>query len=345
MKYIGIVNEIKEHHKSGFYGKKPLTKKETQEKIKEISESFGWLDLAPLPVTILASIIKTLSAIYKYNKAKKFNQNTPIQTEIIKKNKNSSNYKESIELQKQVDVENKILIFTKTSFENNYSIDNSEYLYGLFEDFPDPNLALEKVLNSKGGSELNIMQRRDIPEHLNHINNGHFNEGIYVIHPKTENIIIPLRSSNKLIESLILEETIRAYEALGAKKVIINDITRTEFNTNLKTPKVNLKAELNKNKELLREKRFGKGVFSPERALDNKYFIQDIPSIMTTIEGRIKGNQIEEKFKETIDLSLGLDASILMLYKGSINYNFSREWSFEVEFFDKDEIMLEVNNG
>jgi hypothetical protein len=66
---------------------------------------------------------------------------------------------------------------------------------------------------------------------------------------------------------------------------------------------------------------------------------------MTTIEGRIEGNQTEEKFKETINLSIGLDTNVLDLFKGGLNYNYIREWSFEVEFYDKNEIKLENNNG
>jgi hypothetical protein len=339
MKYIGIVNEIKDNHKSGFYGKKPLTDKEIKDKINETSENFKWLDLLPLPISLLGLITQSLFMDYKLKKIiKKRKENftkptTDFNTKITK-----SNNSESIELQKQIESNNKLLIFTKNSFDNNYSVNNSEYLYGLFEEFPNPNLAFERILKSKGGSELNIMQRKDIPSNLKHINKGHFNEGIYIIHPKINNIMIPLNNSNKLIESLILEETIRAYEALGAKKVIINDITKKEFNANVNSPKGGGGISANYKSELLREKIFGKGTFCPERALENKFFIQDIPSIMTTIEGRIKGNQIAEKFRETINLSVGLDANVLNLYKGSANYNSLREWSFEVEFFDKNEM-------
>lgn len=339
MKYIGIVNEIKDNHKSGFYGKKPLTDKEIKDKINETSENFKWLDLLPLPVSILGLVVQSLFLNYKLKKIiKKKKENPTKLTTDFNNKKAKSNNSEGIELQKQIESNNKLLIFTKNSFDNNYSVNNSEYLYGLFEEFPNPNLAFEKILKSRGGSELNIMQRKDIPSSLKHINKGHFNEGIYIIHPKINNIMIPLNNSNKLIESLILEETIRAYEALGAKKVIINDITKKEFNANVNSPKGGGGINVNYEKELLREKIFGKGTFCPERALENKFFIQDIPSIMTTIEGRIKGNQIAEKFRETINLSVGLDANILNLYKGSVNYNSLREWSFEVEFFDKNEM-------
>ena len=118
-------------------------------------------------------------------------------------------------------------------------------------------------------------------------------------------------------------------------------MTAIKAGTKGKKKGLEINSDLDYEKSVLREKSFGKGIFSPKRALEDKYFIQDIPSVMTTIQSRIAGNQLEEKFAETVSLSLGLDVGVLDLYKVKSNYNYSREWLFEVEFFDKNEMLEE----
>ena len=246
---------------------------------------------------------------------------------------------EKIKLQQTLNPKNgKLLIFANNSMNDDYDVNSSEYLYGLFDDFTFPSIAFETILKSKGGSELNIIEKKFIPSNFVHLNKGHFNEGLYIVHPKNENILIPLNSSNKLIQTLILEETVRAYEALGAKRIIINDITKHDVKSKVSAKKVEANANLLNEESLLRDKEFGKGVFCPDRAMSDKYFIQDIPSVMSTIEGRIEGNQLTESFKETVNLGIGLDVNVLNLYKGGLKYNYLREWSFKVEFYDKNEI-------
>ncbi len=60
---------------------------------------------------------------------------------------------------------------------------------------------------------------------------------------------------------------------------------------------------------------------------------------MTTVESRIKGNQTLEKFVENVNLSIGFDISVLNLFQANSKFEYSRKWSFEVEFYDKNEIM------
>lgn len=332
MKYIGIVNQIKDKHQSGFYGRTPISEEEAEDILEDLSESFGWTDV----VTIGLGVASVIPVIGLYGRiASGAAALAPGLIKSFKENQNKISIQRKITSSKA-----RILIIENDTLNNNYNIDD-ELLYGLFDDFISKKKALKQILKSKGGSELNIIERNFLPDNFGHLHNGHFNEGIYVLHPKNENILIPLNNSNRLIQSLILEETIRAYEALGAKRIVIED--RTEINAQATGKKKGVEASLNveSKKTVLREKKFGKGIFSPERALKDKYFIQDIPSVMTTIESRKQGNQLEERFAENVSLSLGLDVGVLNLYKAKSNFNYNREWFFHVEFYDKNEMLRE----
>lgn len=326
MIYIGIVNKIKAEHQSGVYGRKSLQTKEYLEILKEnalpiglgIATSlipfYGTFKYLPLLATGSASLIKK----------KKWSLSGKI--ELQKKIPSNS--------KKQIIIENDLLL-------DNYDIDE-KLLYGLFDEFTLKNLAFEKIMKSKGGSSFNIVEKKDVTEKYRHINNGHFNEGIYIIHPKNEKVLLPLNNSNELIQSIILEETIRAYEALGAKSIQIDDITDINSEAGVKNEGVDVNIKASINKKTLRKKKFGRGTFSPERALIDKYFIQDIPAIMTTIESRIKGNQTQDSFTETINLSLGLDTNVINLFKVNAKFHYNREWSFKVKFYDKNDVNNEL---
>ncbi len=149
--------------------------------------------------------------------------------------------------------------------------------------------------------------------------------------------LIPLNNSNELIKIFILEETIRAFEALGAKKIEIEDKTSIDINAKGNDEKVKVSSEFHHNKQILRNKKFGKGTFDPDRALNENLFIHDFPNIMTTIKARINGNQILDEFTETINLSAGLDISVLNFFGGNIDFNYKRKWYFKVEFYDKND--------
>lgn len=213
----------------------------------------------------------------------------------------------------------------------------SQIFHGLFEEFGSKKI-LENILQSRGGSRLTMIERKDA-EIYTHFGSkdGIFSFGLYCKHPKDETILIPLKNSGELIKNMILEEALRAYEALGAKKIIIEEIIENKSDVGGKKSKIAVQANFSQKKEILREKKFGKGTFDPERAMKESKFIHDFPNIMTTIKGRINGNLILEKFVETVNLDGGLDVNVLNLFAANSNFNYSRKWQIEIEFYDKNE--------
>lgn len=319
MKYYAIVNRIKEEHKSGIYGRKMLNASE----IKELKTQFAKdlitdVALYTIPIIGIPSIIgKKIFEAYK---------------------KKGSNNK--IAFQKAIITDNKRIIIPDAGLENDYKLDD-EFSYGLFDELSSKDKSFEILMKSKGGSTLHILERDDLPKGLYHFSGelGRFSEGIYIPHPKDDSLLIPINNSNSLIQSLILEETIRAYEALGAKSIKIHDLTSSKGGAGGKKGFFEAKAKVEYQHEILREKTFGRGTFDPERAKKDKLLIHDIPAIRSTIEARIDGNQLTEKFTEDVNLSVGLDVNVLELFKANSNFNYQRKWSFDVEFYDKKELV------
>lgn len=324
MTYYGIVEKIKDEHKTGVYGRRKLTndeiksvKNKYENLITSVGTTGGWL-LAP--IVPIAPLISVGYSVFK----------------ILNKTKNKAL------LTRQYgndDSTRKGIIFQNDLLNDDYEItENEDLFYGLFDNFILKDDAFKKIMKSKGGSTLIIIERNSIPKNMHFGGEfGHFNCGLYCSHPKNENLLIPLENSNELIKTLILEETLGAYEALGAKKILIEDKTNINTNVNAETLKGKGNSDVKFEKQILREKLFGKGTFDKERALKNSFFIHDFPNITTTINGRINGNQTSEKFTENINLSVGLDLEVLKLFKTNINFEYSRRWYFEVEFYDKNE--------
>jgi len=307
MIYYGIVDKIKDEHKPGFYGRRKFT----GEEIKDI-------DLAKKRdlIAVALTIVTPLALAYFYFKKKTH--------DIILQHKDDKNERK--------------LMFDNRIFDDEYEFDKqSDLFYGLFDNFPHKEKALETILKSKGGSILIIIERNALPRsmHFGGIS-GRFNYGLYCIHPKDDNLLIPLENSSELIKTLILEETIRAYEALGAKRILIED--STTLNTGLTATQKDVSTNINVGyeKQVLREKQFGKGIFDPDRAIKDCLFLHDFPNIMTTIKGRINGNQTIERFSENVNLSVGMDVGVLNLFAVNTNFQFNRKWNFEVEFYDKN---------
>ncbi|WP_312078318.1 hypothetical protein [Chryseobacterium sp.] len=326
MIYYGVVDKIKPQHRSGVYGRRKLSnneKKEISQLYKETSiAGYSWEDF--IPIYGWYTMIKRFTKLYKWYNLKRKEE-------------------DKITIQEEFDTSHPIrtIIIPHNSLNDYYNIEKEkDIFYGLFDDFTFPSHAFEKLMQSKGGSDIIIIERNSIPKNIKHFGglNGNFHTGLYCAHPKDENQLIPLENSNELLKNMILEETLSAYQNLGAKRVIIEDKTIINFKGGFSKLKNKIDSNLEYKKEILREKQYGKGTFNPEKALENKLFIHDYPNIKTTIEGRISGNQTLEKFTETVNLNAGLDVNVLSLYKGNLNFEYNRKWYFEVEFYDKNDI-------
>ncbi|WP_035668551.1 hypothetical protein [Flavobacterium sp. 83] len=322
MTYYGIVDKIKDEHKNGVYGRRQLTKEEIS--VFKFSEN-------ATTKALVKGFVGSLEIFFPFT-----SKAISIFDSLYKKSK-------KVSIKRQYGNDDKTIrgiVFQNDILNNDYEIDtDSNLFYGLFDSFTSKENAFKKLMKSKGGSTLIIIERNSLPKNMHFGGElGRFNCGLYCSHPKNENLLIPLENSNELIKTLILEETLSAYEALGAKKIIIEDKTTitADSTANYKGASGGVNGGFEKN--ILREKHFGKGTFDKERALKNSLFIHDFPNIKTTLNGRISGNQLLEKFTENVNLNVGLDLAVMGLFKANANFEYNRKWYFEVEFYDKNEL-------
>ncbi|MCF8266358.1 MAG: hypothetical protein K9J13_16670 [Saprospiraceae bacterium] len=302
MNYYGIVDKLKAEHKSGIYGRKKIAKEEIK--------SFNLSDLVSIEMLALVSPWVLITKLFR----------------------------DDIVIQAEEKGEERKLVFVNELLDNDYSIGKNEDLfYGLFDAFPK---GFETIMKSYGGSNLIIYERESLPKTKKHFGGEHgkFNQGLYCTHPKNDDLLIPLANSKELIETLILEETIRAYVALGAKRILIEDVTEQSGQLKGKYKAVSVDSSVSHSKKVLREKTYGQGIFKPEVAKRDNLFIHDFPHIVSTIKGRTDGNQLIARDFANVNLSIGLDVGVLNLGSVNIDYNYNRRWYFEVEFYDKDKI-------
>lgn len=322
MIYYGIVDALKAEHERGVYARKQIESKEFAEALeKEVNEHFFYSKISSFFPKLTSVVTRELGSFL----AKDYPFPAPLA--LLYKHDGGS-------------YQNMIVI-NNSGLDNCYTVSNdSQLLYGLFDAFVNKDVAFEKLMKSKGGSTLIIADRSNISKKFRHYGGEHgkFSSGIYCVHPKDEKLLIPLENCAQLIESIILEEILSAYQNLGAKRIVIEDSTHTSGKAGGKTKgaKTNIGAQY-KNK-VIREKTFGKNVMNFDIGLSDKLFLHDFPNVKTTLEGRIEGNQLTEKFSETVYLNAGVDADVLGLYGGSVDFEYERKWYFEVEFYDKNEI-------
>lgn len=228
------------------------------------------------------------------------------------------------------------ILITRKSLKGIFDINDKELVFGKLT----PKV-LRSIFQQQPDSTITIRPIDKIPEFLKHFSgsDGKFNEGLWVSHPKHKNTLLPLRNLTEKVKQLILEETIRAYEALGAKRILIEDITSLSQSSKSRIQAVSTSNNYSRDQFTQREKEYGPGVFDPERAKKDKLFIWDIPAVKTTIDARIYGNQTLEKFTEKIKLNIGIEVETLKaLNSVSANMTVEQEWRFLVEFYPKEQI-------
>jgi hypothetical protein len=334
MTFYYLVDSLNERVKPGIYGRRLPTDAENQ--------SFTFGDIL--------SVFDLSEGLSKgYNMKNPWNLLRgplfPVVTELVKNSKTLfERYRKTTSVKPlflTAHLEEKVVIIPKSLLDNDYRIEGSEaVLHGAFIEFDKKaEDAFETILDCQVDSNLVITEKSAINKKHFGGSNGQFQKGLYFEHPKDREILLPVNNSSELLQSLILEEIVQTYEALGAKRIeIIDEVDFTgEQNVSgiVEGVKVGVTASQSQRKKVLRKKEYGRGVFDPTRAMNGKKFIHDLPNIMTTVEGRIHGNQTLDSFTEVIDLSGGLNLNVAALYTADVKLNLKRKWYFEVEFYDK----------
>ena len=329
MIYYGIVDKIPSEYQTGVYGRGDVEQSIVEKYLKEDLANDGLLISAALLLVPGGWMVRSAAALGSVVLSK-------LPSRFLRKSKPLTLLKG---VGNEIGNELKQLHIFNKALNEDYNVKDPLFK-GLFDNITFGDKAFKAMMQSDGESSLVIIERENIPSNIKHLGgqSGKFSTGLYCQHPKDKNTLLPLNNYTGLIKSMVLEETIRAYEALGAKKILIEDRTVVETKSKGKSKGVKLSVETTNGCGVLREKVYGKGTFDIKRATEDKLFIHDYPNITTVLEGRMKGNQLLEKFSERIDLGCGINTDVLGLFGGDVGFKFMRDWYFEVEFYDKNEL-------
>lgn len=316
MRYYGIVNQLRQ--KPGWYGRKSPGSEEAQAVIRSTAGSTWAAGAAgvaallvvagPLPVVGLA-----VSILSWFSRRKQ-----PLR--LVHRLEDAS-----------------LCLFSDNVLDEDYSLngEDAKVLHGLISDASQ----FKALMSSEGGSELFLLERSQVDvlglKHYGGID-APFSPGLYCEHPKDNTVLLPLNTASDLLQSEILAEMIDVFEALGATRILIEDVTELSVTTSGGDGKVAAKASATAEKKVLRESRYAPDKpVDAARALQNKRHVRDLRNVMSIVEARTHGNQTYQRFEESVSVNCGLDVSVLGAFGAGIKGSFKRQWSFDVEFQSK----------
>ncbi len=210
-------------------------------------------------------------------------------------------------------------------------------LYGLF----NSSSQVRRTFFAEGGNvDLLILPHDVAAKHFRHHGGttGLFSRGLYVPHPKDPQTLVPARTAAQTLRDEMLQDWVRAFEALGAKTIVICDTTVARAEGKLQsTGTASLAAELKAQfgKAVVRESTYDQGTYEPGRALLNKKWLGDFPTIGAIIEGRQNGRQLTYREQVRIDASFGIDTKALRAWGASIKGGYNRSFELAVEFYPR----------
>src|SRR5690606_21153065 len=127
----------------------------------------------------------------------------------------------------------------------NYNLRPQPLFKCLIESIPNfTTNTFKKLMQSNGGSELLIVEKDKIPKSFHTVSDmGLFSSGIYIVHPKLSNKLIPLTNSIGLVKEMILEEMMTILSYLGAKSIVIQESKENEkkFSSGFRIGKIGAK--------------------------------------------------------------------------------------------------------
>jgi hypothetical protein len=346
MRYIVLVDRLPKAYEEGYYSR-PIISNEDRSFPSKIASEFLTSEGVKTALNIAKTAMPILAvpALFK-NKTNSqvLNQINEVEVELITMIPEaviSENYNNLIKSDLQIlDWNLGGLAINNSTFNNNYNLEPKSFFSGVIDSVSKFNTdVLKKTLQSGGGSELIIIEKNKVPKSFHLAGDmGYFSTGIYIQHPKLENKLIPLENSVQHIKDLILEEMVTVLECLGAKKIIIQESSDAEGSFSLGLKKIGIGGNKSKNTTRLTEKEFGQNGLDLERAKKAIAFTADLPKFRSILQAREFGNQTRDYFEESVEINAGVDASVLGIFSSSQSFSLKRNWSMEVEFYDKNQI-------
>ncbi|MGE0324088.1 MAG: hypothetical protein AB7S68_17370 [Polyangiaceae bacterium] len=232
-----------------------------------------------------------------------------------------------------------MMIIPDRYLDGDYSLseEDGKVLHGLISDRGQ----FKRLMSAEGGSELFIMERTEIAAlGLKHFGGdlASFSPGLYCEHPKDTSVLLPLGSADQVLESEILEEIMSVFEALGATRITIEELTEYRGAVDVQEPDVKVRSNASASRRVLREKRFEPLGIDLERADNLRKHVHDLRDVAGIIEARRHGNEVYEHCEQLVEINCGLTVDVLGAFSTAAESSYRRRWSLEVEFISKSAV-------
>jgi len=199
---------------------------------------------------------------------------------------------------------------------------------------------VDAVLAEGGGTTrihaFNLHEARGL---LRRHGGGTIEEGMYLLHPKREDVIVPFHTFHADMLAEMTREARVVMGRIGAKSLIIDTVEGVTFGGEvvsrvpLKSGSVGADYEKNTNRRVSYE--WGSPTFDPDHALRDCVWIQDNAGVMTIVDQRKTSNLTRYEEFSKIDTSFKLSIDIMKLFATGFQWAETSTYRYEVQFFDK----------
>lgn len=230
------------------------------------------------------------------------------------------------------------IVVPATLLQSGRSAHRDPAFYGLFPSARE----LSRIFAAEGGNvDLWILPASDAQQRFRHCGgpSGRLAPGLYLPHPHDAETLVPAREYSSVLRDQVLQDWVRAFEALGAANIIVCDTTELRASAGAASAAhgasvvAELKAQYGN--AVVRESSYAPGTFDVSRAIEGKRWIADFAAIQTIIEGRVHGRQLGYRESVTLDISFGLDVSVLEAWGTTIKGGYKRKIELAIEFHPK----------
>lgn len=202
------------------------------------------------------------------------------------------------------------------------------------------NEILDRILAEGGGTaRIHVFNLHEARGLLQRHGGGIIEEGMYLLHPKRENVIVPFHTYHADMLAEMTREARVVMGRIGAKSLIIDTVEGVTFGGEvvsripLKSGGVSAEYEKNSNRRVTYE--WGSPTFDPDNALKDCVWIQDNAGVMTIVDQRKTSNLTRYEEFAKIDTSFKLSIDVMKLFKVGFEWAETSTYRYEVQFFDK----------
>ncbi len=196
------------------------------------------------------------------------------------------------------------------------------------------------VLKADGGhSRIHVFNldvaRRTLKRH----GGGIIEEGCYVLHPKRDGVIVPLKTYHMDMLKEMTREAQVVMGRLGARRLEVVTDSGVTFNgslaSNIPLKSAKLAGDTVDHRHRKVAFEWGSLTYEPEAALQDCVWIQDNAGIMTIVDQRRTSNLTRYEEFSTVDTSFKLSIDVMKQFESSFAWAEKSTYRYEVEFFSR----------